>query len=251
MATDIDTSAPGPAPAHPYPGAPAAGTILRELAAFLKRPRVLEPWGLHRRETWAPLAVILALHVAVLMLVILPLIAQWQSRFTLPLPDAFGKLPGGWLLPITMLVAPVLEEMIFRGWQTGRPRALWLLACFAAFVALLPGAKSIAPFVLLGLLLALAVAALGGWLWLRRRAEPPRLYLAAYPAIFWAAALLFAAIHLMNYPTTTAMSLPMVLPQFWAAMMLGFTRQRLGLPAAILQHAAANAATMALVMAGG
>ena len=43
------------------------------------------------------------------------------------------------LLPITVLIAPVLEEMIFRGWQTGRPRALWLLGCFAAFVALVIG----------------------------------------------------------------------------------------------------------------
>jgi hypothetical protein len=42
----------------------------------------------------------------------------------------------------------------------------------------------------------------------------------------------------------------MVLPQLWAAAMLGFTRQRLGLPAAILQHALANAASMALAMAG-
>lgn len=228
---------------------PAVRTIWRELAAFLKRPAVLEPWGLRRRETWAPLGVLIAVHVAGMMVVILPLIAAWQSRFALPMPDAFGKLPGGWLLPITVLVAPVLEELIFRGWQTGKPRALWLLVCFAGLAALVMAAKAIAPLALLGLLAALVAAALGGWLWLRRRTAPA-VYRTVYPGIFWVVALVFAGIHLMNYPATSLLSLPMVLPQLWAAMMLGFTRQRLGLPAAMLQHAAANAASVALAMAG-
>jgi membrane protease YdiL (CAAX protease family) len=246
MATNIEN----PAPAGTAPGAPTLRATLRELAVFLKRPRVLEPWGLFRREAWGPLAILMLVHVGGLMLVILPLIMLWQSRFMLPMPDAFGKLPGGWLLPITMAIAPLLEEIIFRGWQTGRPRALWLLVCFAAFVGLVPMAKLLAPLVLAGLLLALVIAAVAGWLWLRRR-EAPRVYRRAYPVVFWVTALLFAAVHLMNYPATSAMSLPMVLPQFWAAAMLGFTRQRLGLPAAILQHAAANAASMALAIMGG
>lgn len=229
--------------------APSARTIGRELLAFLGRPAVLAPWGLHRREAWAPLCGLVLLHVAGMLLVILPIIAAWQSRFALPMPDAFGKVPGGWLLPITIVTAPVLEEMIFRGWQSGRPRALWLLACFVALAALVMLARGVAPFVLLGALVALAAAALGGWLWLRRK-QAPVLFRTAYPAIFWVAALLFAGIHLMNYPTASALSLPMVLPQLWAAMMLGFTRQRLGLPAAILQHAAANGASMALALAG-
>lgn len=237
MATQIDT----PAPAVP---------ILHELAAFLKRPAVLAPWGLRHRNAWSALGLLGALHVGGLLLVILPLISLWQSRFALPMPDAFGKLPGGWLLPITVIAAPLLEETIFRGWQTGRPRALWLLGCFAAFVALVLVARALAPLVLAGLLVAIVVAAAGGWWWLRRD-EAPAAYRAAYPAVFWVVAVLFAGVHLTNYPTTSLLSLPMVLPQLWAAVLLGFTRQRIGLPASILQHALANAASMALVMAGG
>lgn len=236
MATQIETSAP-------------SLPILRELAAFLKRPAVLTPWGLRRAETWRALPVLAAMHVGGLLLVILPLIGLWQSHFALPLPDAFGKLPGGWLLPVTVLIAPVLEEMIFRGWQTGRPRALWLLGCLFAFAALTITSRAMAPLVLAGLLLALVIAAAGGWWWLRRR-QAPAAYCAAYPAVFWIVAILFAGIHLTNYPSASLLSLPMVLPQLWAAVLLGFTRQRIGLPAAILQHALANGASMALVMAG-
>jgi membrane protease YdiL (CAAX protease family) len=233
---------------HPHPSAPTI-PIWRELSAFLRRPAVLAPWGLRRAETWRALPVLVALHVAGLLLVILPLIAAWQKQFALPLPDAFGKLPQAWLLPITVIAAPVIEETIFRGWQTGRPRALWLLACFAAFVVLVMAARAIAPLVLAGLLLALVAAVAAGW-WRLRRWDTAPAYRAAYPVVFWIVALLFAAVHLTNYPSASLLSAPMVLPQLWAAVLLGFTRQRLGLPASILQHAMANAASMALVAAG-
>lgn len=223
--------------------------ILRELGAFLKRPTLLLPCGLRSRQAWAALTILAALHIGGLLLVILPLLGFYQKAMGQPLPDAFGKLPSEWLLPITVLIAPVLEEMIFRGWQTGRPRALWLMACAIVFAALTAAAKAIAPMVLAATLLALVLAAAGGWVWLRRR-QTPHAYAAAYPAIFWLVALLFAGVHLMNYPAITPALLPMVLPQLWAGALLGFTRQRIGLPAAMLQHASANAAAMILVQLG-
>lgn len=223
--------------------------VLRDIGVFLRRPRVLVPAGL--RAGWAALGLLTGLHVAVLLLVILPLLAWYQNTFGLPLPDAFGKLPAGWLLPITILAAPVLEEMIFRGWQSGRPRALWLLAGLVGFAVLAAKAQAMAPMMMLGLLAALVVATAGGWLWLRRRRTPAAWFRRAYPTLFWLAALAFAGVHLVNYPSVSALSVPMVLPQLWAGVLLGFTRQRIGLPAAMLQHAAANGATMVLVHLGG
>ena len=225
--------------------------LLQELPEFLKKPAILTPIGLRSRSGWAALGVMEALHIAVLLLVVLPLIGLWQQTLHLPTPDAFDKLPTGWLLPVTVLIAPIAEETIFRGWQTGRPRALWLLLCALLLAGLAVYARALAPMVLLGMLVLLAVAALGGWIMLRKRREPAALYRAAYPAIFWIVALLFAGVHLMNYPSVSALMLPMVLPQLWAALMLGFTRQRIGLPAAMLQHMGANAATMVLVHFGG
>ncbi|MGF7155161.1 CPBP family glutamic-type intramembrane protease [Novosphingobium gossypii] len=224
--------------------------ILRELGAFLKRPRVLRPLGLLSRQAWAALGTLTALHVGGLLLVILPLLGFYQQAMGQPLPDAFGKLPSAWLLPITVVIAPVLEEMIFRGWQTGRPRALWLLGCAILFAALTAAAKSLAPLALVGSLLALVLAAVGGWLWLRKRGTPDA-YAKVYPAVFWLVALAFAGVHLMNYPAVSVLLLPMVLPQLWAGVLLGFTRQRIGLPAAMIQHGCANAAAMVLVQLGG
>jgi len=237
MATRIETSSSVPS------------ALLRELASFVARPRILAPIGLRSREVWPRLALLTVLHIGGLLLVILPLLGLYQKTMGQPLPDAFDKLPAGWLLPITIVIAPVLEEMIFRGWQTGRPRALWLLACFGLFAGLAAMAKSLQPLVLAGSLLALVVAAFGGWLWLRKR-PTPAIYAAAYPAVFWLAALLFAGVHLMNYPSISALALPMVLPQLWAGVLLGFTRQRIGLPASMLQHGCANAAAMVLVQLG-
>lgn len=229
---------------------PSPRAILAELLAFLRRPAVLAPAGLRSRTSWQALGVLAAVHLGGMMLVVLPLISLWQKLFALPMPDAFGKLPGAWLLPITILVAPVLEEMIFRGWQTGRPRALWLLGGFVLILALATQAQAFNPFVLMGALAALVIAAAGGWLWLRKRREAPAAYRKAYPATFWLVAAGFAAAHLMNYPSISAASLPMVLPQLWAAALLGFTRQRLGLPASVLQHMLANASVMALAAMG-
>lgn len=225
--------------------------VLRELPQYLKRPAILAPVGLRSREGWAALGTLEALHVGGLLLVVLPLITFWQQAMQLPTPDAFEKLPSGWLLPFTILIAPVAEEIAFRGWQTGYPRALWLLGGGVLLAALTASAAAMAPLVLSGLVLALLVGAIGGWFALRKRRMPPGWYVAAYPAVFWITALVFAGVHLSNYPSISMLSLPLVLPQLWAALLLGFTRQRLGLPAAMLQHAGANAATMLLVHLGG
>ncbi|MFD2134446.1 hypothetical protein ACFSLT_02955 [Novosphingobium resinovorum] len=109
MATRIETSSSVPS------------ALLRELASFVARPRILAPIGLRSREAWPRLALLTVLHIGGLLLVILPLLGLYQKTMGQPLPDAFDKLPAGWLLPITIVIAPVLEEMIFRGWQTGRP----------------------------------------------------------------------------------------------------------------------------------
>lgn len=235
---------------HPVAPRPSLG-VLRELPQYLIRPAILTPVGLRSREGWAALGTLEALHVGGLLLVVLPLITFWQQAMQLPTPDAFEKLPSGWLLPFTILIAPVAEEIAFRGWQTGYPRALWLLGGGVLLAALTASAAAMAPLVLSGLVLALLVGAIGGWIALRKRRMRPGWYVAAYPAVFWITALIFAGVHLSNYPSISMLSLPLVLPQLWAALLLGFTRQRIGLPAAMLQHAGANAATMLLVHLGG
>ncbi|WP_260926575.1 CPBP family intramembrane glutamic endopeptidase [Novosphingobium sp. 9] len=214
---------------------------LRELAAFLRRPRLLAPEGLRSAAGWRAFVPLLALHLIVLLLVLLPLSIVAQKGLGLDAPDAFDKISAGWLLPITLLIAPVIEEMLFRGWQTGRPRALWLLLCAILGGAALYGSThGLAPLAAAGVLLLSVVAGLVGWLVLRRKSAPVAGFAAAFPAIYWIVALLFAGAHLMNYAAPKPLTAVLVLPQLWAGIMLGFTRQRLGLPASMLQHILAN-----------
>ena len=220
--------------------------ILGEFVAWLRRPHPIVPVGLGSRTAWRDWAMLVALHTAVLLGVVLPLIQIWQGAFALPAPDAFGKIPPRLLVPLAVIAAPVMEELIFRGWLTGRPRALWLLACAVAFALLLFASVRGAPPIGVALgFLALLISAPGGWAILRNR-PTAAWFTAAFPAIFYPGAALFAAAHMVNYPRFSLLALPMVLPQLWGALVLGFMRMRIGLPASMLGHAAANAAALAL-----
>lgn len=234
-----------PSPAPP----PAPGTILRDAAQFLRRPVLMAPAGLRSAGAWQSLAVLAAFYLATQALVLLPLLKLWQASLALPAPDAFGKVPAGWLVPITVIAAPVIEETVFRGWLTGTRRALWLLGCLVAglLLAMAPGLSLAVR--LAGLAATLVAAIAGGWRW--RGGEPLPGFARGFAAIFYLGAGVFAAIHLFNYPAISLAVVPMVLPQLWGGLLLGFTRLRLGLPASMLLHACANGALLALAAAAG
>jgi membrane protease YdiL (CAAX protease family) len=232
--------------------APTFRTALGQFAAFLRRPQVLTPLGWRAPGSFRLWLWLTGTLVVVLMLVLLPFLRVWQQAFDLPAPDAFGKMPQTWLVPTVVLLAPILEELLFRGWQTGRAAALWLLGCAGFGVAVLtlmvgPGRALMA----LGLLVATLIAAALGWWKLRRRTEPLGWFVRAYPAIFFLAAALFGLIHLSNYPHPGLLSLPLILPQVWAGLMLGYVRQRIGLTAAMAAHITANACSLGLAFALG
>jgi membrane protease YdiL (CAAX protease family) len=225
-----------------------SGAILREFAAYLRRPRLTAPTGLRAAGAWRHWALLVVLQIAVLLGLLAPLIGYWQSRFGLPLPDAFGQMPAEWLIPIAVLAAPVIEECFFRGWLTGRPRALWLLVCALAGGALLyASASGMDSLTASAALAALILAAIAGWAILRRRAAAPW-FAAAFPALFYLSVIAFGLVHIVNYPSFSMLALPMVLPQLWAGLVLGFIRMRIGLIASILAHATSNAAALSLAM---
>jgi membrane protease YdiL (CAAX protease family) len=107
--------------------------LIEEFTAWLARPRLLEPSGLRAPGAWRVWRTLLALHLVVLLLVLLPLLGLWQKAMGLPSPEAFDKVSKAMLVPFVVLLAPVAEELAFRGWLTGRVRAVWLVGCgFAA-----------------------------------------------------------------------------------------------------------------------
>ncbi|MCB5425666.1 CPBP family intramembrane metalloprotease [Altererythrobacter sp. CC-YST694] len=227
---------------------PPPVTMLREFAGWLRRPHRLDPTGLRAPGAVRRLAVLTALMVAGLLLVLLPVLGMWQSLFGLPAPDAFGKLEPQLMIPIVLLIAPVLEEMLFRGWLTGRVRALWLLACALAFSALLYGStQGLSPLAVGASFVALLVAAPLGWFLLRRKGTPPWFDM-GFGLIFYLSAACFALVHMANYPSFSALALPLVLPQLWAGLVLGFIRMRIGLAASMLAHALSNSAALTVAL---
>ena len=105
----------------------------------------------------------------------------------------------------------------------------------------------LSPLATGSLFLLLLAAAPIGWFLLRKKGVP-RWYGLAYPAIFYFIAIAFALAHIVNYPQFSLLALPLVLPQLWGALVLGFIRMRIGLIASILAHAFANGAALALAM---
>ncbi len=201
---------------------------------------------LSTRDAWQNWLRIVALHLLGLV-VLVPLLGLWQKLTGIAGPDAFDKFPREWLLPVVVLAAPLLEEMLFRGWLSGRPRALWLLVCaLAAGIPLvITGGNS--PLAAIGLIAALIAAPLG-WFLLRKRTAPGW-FQHHFGTIFYGAALLFGAAHLVNFSQPSLLALPLVAPQLWAGTTLGYLRTRHGLWASILAHALSNG--LALMIATG
>ncbi|HTM94929.1 MAG TPA: CPBP family glutamic-type intramembrane protease [Croceibacterium sp.] len=227
------------------------GVLLREFAAFIRRPRPTASIGLHGRDGWRRLAIMTALMIVVLLGLILPLLQAWQAAFALPTPDAYGKLPPAMLVTVVLLIAPVSEELLFRGWLSGKPRALWLLACALVSGALLYGSVlGFNPLVIGAGLLGLLVATPLGWFLLRKR-HAPGWFAAAFPAMFYLTTAIFSLSHISNYPAFSVLALPLIVPQLWAGLVLGFVRMRIGLPASILAHMASNAAALVVAQLAG
>jgi membrane protease YdiL (CAAX protease family) len=235
---------------HPLPR-----TILRDFLGFLKAPAVLRPSGVWSVKSLASWGVMTLFHIGVLLLVILPLVTLWQQAFDLPPPDAFDKFPKELLLPIVVIVAPILEEIAFRGWQTGRPRVLpgvisALLLLLLAVAGPTLGLVTVPVGVRIAIVVAIVLLGPVGWFVLRRRGTP-RWYLRAYPLVFYGVALVFAGVHLLNYAQFSLLAIPLVLPQLWAGLTLAFVRMRLGLVASIAVHMASNGAALALASLAG
>lgn len=216
---------------------------LRAFAAFLARPQPCRPAGLSTPESRIALGWMIALYLAGLGVVGVA-IAVWARALHVPPPAAFGAVSRGWLAPLVVLAAPLGEEALFRGWLTGRPRALWLLAMgLVAAVLLTLVALHWRETVASLALVALPLVAAAGWFALRRRPVPV-VWARLFPGVFYAQAVVFALVHLSNYPRFTWALVPMVLPQLWAGLVFGTVRMRLGLPAAMLAHATGNAVAL-------
>lgn len=152
---------------------------------------------------------------------------------------------------LSLLLAPLLEELLFRGWLSGRRAALrfalYGLAALALFMASLfagPGAATALALAGVGTV----IAGLVHWSRTRHRdREVPAWFIRHFGKFVWGSTLLFGLIHLGNYePLTHPLGVLVVLPQTIGGLLLAYTRTRLGLMAAVAHHSAFNAAALVL-----
>ncbi len=222
----------------------AIRTVWGDFGRFLRQPQLIRPSGLRARDAPRGLAAMIVLNILVL-LALLPLMALWQKLTGIAAPAEFGAMPRAVLIPLVIAGAPIAEEMMFRGWLTGQPRALWLILCAVVTGGLLAAAMR-HDLIVAGVALAVPAVALIGWLMLRRRTAAPAWFARRFGWIFYGAALIFGIAHVTNYPHPDLLTVPMVLPQLWSGLTLGYVRMRNGLTASILLHACSNGIALAL-----
>ncbi|MEM6266925.1 MAG: CPBP family glutamic-type intramembrane protease [Pseudomonadota bacterium] len=144
-----------------------------------------------------------------------------------------------------VILAPLIEECLFRGWLRGDVAALrfaviaWIavgLVMISDFFAasMFDGLASVALIVLL--------FGLVQWLGTRQReTHVPRWFEAHYHWFVWGSTLAFGLIHLGNFEAVNGpIDLVLVASQTIGGLVLAYTRTRLGLGAAIAQHSAFN-----------
>ena len=222
---------------------------MADIARFVLRPSsVMQPMAWGRAAAFVLLAVF-ALDMA-LDTLIYALTEAWdESAAFLPDPIEYESTLAEDLIDF-LILAPIMEELAFRGWLTGRLAALRFGAYGMAAMGLLTAsvftaAEYAMPLTLAGI--ALAFAGLIHWLRTRDTDTAVSAWFTRHFHWFvWGSSLAFGLIHLGNYdPLTHPLGLLVVLPQTVGGLLLAYTRTRLGLGAAMAHHAAYNALFLA------
>ncbi len=144
------------------------------------------------------------------------------------------------LIGAVVVIAPVLEELGFRGWLSGRPGqsvplAILIIAVLATGFLTHPDLSSQGP-ILGGALVVAIIAAF------MLRGQGPFSWFQRYFAWFYVlSCLAFGAVHLTNYKDVSALFLLLVIPQGLAGVIFGYSRVRYGLWSDITLHMLHNA----------
>jgi membrane protease YdiL (CAAX protease family) len=228
---------------------------LADIGRFVMRPTYVPQsmaWG---RQAVAALLMLLALDLAFGLVAVkaLSLLGDAGSGGAMPALAETDSTPAVEWLEALML-APVLEELLFRGWLFGRGAALkfaaWGMAAMGLLIVSLHLPEQYAHLVAQGAVVVVLVASVQWFRTRDRDTSVPPWFVRRFHLIVWGSTLLFGAIHFGNFePLTHPLGLLVVLPQTIGGLLLAYTRTRLGLPAAMAHHFAFNAIWMTAVSA--
>lgn len=214
-------------------------SLLGTYLQFLRSPDLnAPPIVLSKAKIITSILRLYSVHLVVLLavLVVISLVPNVQESNNLL--DTVDGMPV-WYLPLTaVVVAPVLEETIFR--LPLRPSWLNLALPVAIFVPAFSGALPM-PGLLILLLIAIALLAIFSKKQSPKSRSLQTFYNRYSRFIFYGIALLFGIIHIGNYDAEVWSFLPiLVFPQIVIGLILGFVRLRYGLAWGMLLHAFHN-----------
>ncbi len=216
----------------------------RRLGAFVKRPRL--PANQIDRGSLLVLARIFALDVMAMLLLIVAATLAVAAGIYIPETALSGIEFTPTVILLVLVAAPVMEELLFRGWLSGKPGHMLALALLLAGAAGFAFVHLSNPGLGLGLTIAGLVGAVLALVLLRKR--PPMPWFAAFfPLFYWGSAIAFALVHILNFSDGSLLILlPLVLPQFILGLLCGYVRVQIGLWANIVLHFAHNAFALGL-----
>jgi len=230
---------------------------LADVARFIMRPSFAARPMAWRREYVATWAVLTVLTLIAVLLAAALIEATLGYAGMLPASTRNAR-PDLRDVALAVVFAPLLEETLSRGWLSGRYAALRFALYGAAALGLLLAALVVPQDLRKIVALTAVVTVLAGliqWGLTRHRArgrEVPGWFVRHFRWMAWGSSLAFALLHLGNYEALNSpLGVVVVMPLMLGGMLLAYTRTRLGLRAAIAQHAAYNAVLMGTVLAFG
>ena len=222
------------------------GLTLSEFVVFLRRPKVDSPVELSIREK-ARIGIwlfILSLVVTMIFGVLaLPLILLTD----LTSGDRLNQALSGSALSVVLsvvILGPLVEEIIFRGWLSGVWRAA--LGTVLSLMVIYGGIEILGRVLVEGSVVKPLVLVFGATVILfafspldKARHIPG--FGRVFPMMFYAQAIAFGILHFQNYAASSlAIALFATLPLVACGLIWGYARIRLGLTSAVILHAAYN-----------
>lgn len=227
----------------------------RAFGAFLRRPSLPDRADGVSRAGLFEIARLFPLDLLAMALLIGGFGVLTALGLKMPAHALEGLKIGPGLALLIVLGAPIAEEIIFRGWLSGRLGgilgSLFFLPGLVALLASigLKAQPSIAADLRWAASAFFVIAALFAALLRRREAIP--WFRRHFAWFYYLAAVLFAAVHLSNFAgSRSPLLIALVLPQFVLGLILGYLRIRRGLWASMILHALHNSVFIGLVALG-
>ncbi len=210
--------------------------------SFLKRPRLPDAYApVHVGMTGTMRMLMLDLILMLALVMFAGLLAA--IGIELPRPMLADRDFGWRLILLVVIIAPVVEEVLFRSWLSGRPGAITSVIVLVGGVSFfLIINRNVNAGIEQGLeFLAVAVIAFIIAFVFRKR-RPMGWFQTLFPVFFWLSTLVFALAHLLNFKVgTTVLVWLLVIPQFITGAILAYLRVSYGLWSCILLHGIHNA----------